>query len=497
MEYHNLRDRLSQGLIDQSYYRYGRNIPQYMLHDKREDTGFFFGTGPFGNHYIGKPEDHDGHILVVGGAGSGKSTCIAIPTLKTWKGAILAIDIKGELTDRWNEIDTPNRPAKIFNLTKDEGIFSSYDPFHFLKHDDEFNLVQNAREIAHAIIPLPLTIQEPFWIQSAQHVLTATLLYGFIQGISFNAIMSRILTTPIWGLIAEIEDKAPEVDFHIKQFSGIENPADNKMLTGISAELNNKVIGLAANLPIKKSFTPAENSINWDDLESHNIFMRVPEDKLGQYDGALTLMITQLIRSLERRKDKQFTLDGKPKVLSANGNEIPPTLLLLDEFPRLGKIDVIQNAVSTLRSKGVTICLMMQSLAQLDRIYGVDTRKIIVDNCQYKAILNVTDPGNQKIFSDMAGTIVVPTAGVTSTETDSVLNDSSVSEGFQLTETREPSIHPHEFACLSNDMVLMTPEGYCRVNKAPYYNENKNPTKKHRNAVRAIVVTKPLDTHDI
>ena len=108
------------------------------------------------------------------------------------------------------------------------------------------------------------------------------------------------------------------------------------------------------------------------------------------------MMLTQLIRTLERRPDK-----------FSNERKLPPILLLLDEFPRLGKIDVIQNAVSTLRSKGVTICLVVQSLAQLDKIYGKESRQIIADNCQYKAILGVTDPENQKTISDMIGTINV------------------------------------------------------------------------------------------
>ena len=50
--------------------------------------------------YIAKPEELDGHVLVVGGVGSGKSSCVAIPTLKAWNQRIFAIDIKGELYEK-------------------------------------------------------------------------------------------------------------------------------------------------------------------------------------------------------------------------------------------------------------------------------------------------------------------------------------------------------------------------------------------------------------
>ena len=51
--------------------------------------GFVFGK--YNNDYVLKPETEDGHIMIVGGVGSGKSTCIAIPTLRSWRASIFAI----------------------------------------------------------------------------------------------------------------------------------------------------------------------------------------------------------------------------------------------------------------------------------------------------------------------------------------------------------------------------------------------------------------------
>ena len=480
----------------------GSDIPEYMLHSEKKNASFFFGTRAVEYapkqqtiSYVGKPKDRDGHVLVVGGAGSGKSSCIAIPTLETWGGMIFAVDIKGELSEKWVNVRKENSRVKIFGFDKNRGILSTYDPFYLLDKDDD-DLVQNVREIAQAIIPLLPNTIEPFWTLAAQNVLTAALLYGFNpetkdedgndMSMSFNATISRIQSVPIWELIAEISGSGNKpAKMYVNQFSGIENPEDNKMLAGISAELSNKVMVFATDMRIRSAFEPSDDMMNWDDLKSHNIFMRIPEDKLGQWDGAITLMITQLIRTLERRPDI-YSKKGKEK-------NLPPILLLLDEFPRLGKVDAIQNAVSTLRSKGVTICLMMQSLAQLDRTYGKETRQIIVDNCQYKAILNVTDPENQKIFSDMVGTVRVTTRSVSEgiggsvglSSGSNVGEDISYSDGkskgrsdnhsVSIGTTREPIIHPHEFATLE-DIVLMTPEGFCLVDKAPYYPDSK--TKK-------------------
>ncbi|MCL2198867.1 MAG: type IV secretory system conjugative DNA transfer family protein [Defluviitaleaceae bacterium] len=446
----NIKKLFDKYTVSQTSLRDRFNIPHYMLNKRSQDSFFFFGIekqvvtermafrefidGRI--RYVGKPQEKDGHVLVVGGAGSGKSSCIAIPSLETWKGTIFAIDIKGELSEHWNNIPSPKRDFKIFNFSKEES-YSRYDPFYFLRQSEEEDLIQNAREISQAIIQVPPSVLEPFWLQAAQHVLTATILYGYGNNLSFIETMQLIQTRPIWKLIEDIANSNNEyAKMHINQFiesdfvketfdlEGIDlelfsgedisslkpklinlsELSDSKMLAGISAELSSKIMVFATDPRIKSSFSPSDMSIRWEDLETHNVFMRIAEDKLGQWDGAITLMLTQLIRTLERRPDK-YSTEGKKK-------KLPPILLLLDEFPRLGKVDVIQNAISTLRSKGVTICLTIQSLAQLDKTYGRDTRRIIVDNCQYKAILGVTDSENQKIFSEMVGSIVAGKSGV-------------------------------------------------------------------------------------
>src|SRR5512138_2098341 len=81
-----------------------------------------------------------------------------------------------------------------------------------------------------------------------------------------------------------------------------------------------------------------------------------------------------------------------------------PILFLLDEFARFGKLEGIVHGLATLRSKKITICILIQSLAQLDATYGQEQRKIIADNCGYKAILRATDADTQRYFSQLVGT---------------------------------------------------------------------------------------------
>jgi type IV secretion system protein VirD4 len=146
---------------------------------------------------------------------------------------------------------------------------------------------------------------------------------------------------------------------------------------------------------------------------------------------------------------------------------------MLDEFPRLGKIEAVITGLATLRSKKITIMPIIQSLAQLDATYGHEQRKIIADNCSWKAVLNATDADTQKYFSQLVGTEQRVKESRTRSGYDSammnILTDTKVSESVSTSTEEKAIIRPEEFAYLNKEVVLLTPYGYSRVQQLPYY----------------------------
>lgn len=163
------------------------------------------------------------------------------------------------------------------------------------------------------------------------------------------------------------------------------------------------------------------------------------------------MIYTQLIRYLERRPEKY----------SAEGSRNIQTLLLMDEFARFGKLEIITAAMATLRSKCVNICLIIQSIAQLDKIYGERDRRIICDNAQYKVVLNANDPDTQQYFANLIGTRIFRKYSMSEFQ-----NESREPTGYssQVSESRELLIQPYEFATLKKAVVL-TPYGACLLEK--------------------------------
>lgn len=401
--------------------------------------------GAHGRKWVCKPEHIDGHVLVVGGVGSGKSSCIAIPTLRAWNSRIFAIDIKGELYYQTAAYRKAN--VRVFNPLDDNSF--GYNPYYVL--DNSTNPAQEARAITQALIPLPPDVQDPFWIESAQSILTGAILHFHDAGLSFIATLSMIQEQSPTELIEAIYNSpVQQARYCVSSFID----SDEKLLSGIVLEISRNILPFITDNTLISCFS-RQNNITPVDLEyGADIYIHIPEHLLRQWKGLLTLIVNQFMTFFEQREE-------------SNNN---PILFLLDEFPRLGKVPAILDGLATLRSKKISMALIIQSLAQLDLIYGENARKVIADTCAYKAILSATDADTQDYFSRMVGTY-------DKQETSHGTNKEAFTGMPRGTSTNtQPQqrriIKPEEFASLDDDMVLLTPKGYCRIDKKPYYRQS-------------------------
>lgn len=439
-------------LLCQSKAQSKRDVHEKMTLRLNNDAGIFFGDSSQKSHYIGMPQGTEGNIIVIGGNGSGKSAGIAMPTLRTWQGSICATDVKGELSETYKKLyqqGLATRPYIVFNPM--DATAPSYDPFWWLAEDDEANLLSNIWEIATAVLPVQPNDYQPFWIETEQGIFAAGLLHYFNLGLSFSEAICQITEISVSSLCEELRESN---NTQIKKLIGQTADMKEETLATVDRGLRNKLMLLAANPYIGHALRGTRegaNCFSWNDLDNYNIFLCIPADRIEQWSGTINLMYTQLIRHLERR----------PEMHSAEGAHNVQALLLMDEFARFGKLETITSAMATLRSKNVNICLMVQSIAQLDRNYGEHDRRIIFDNCQYQAILRANDAKTQEYLSELVGTCIRRQHSV-GEQLDAGMNIISYSR--QISEVREWRVFPHEFSTLE-DILLLTPYGFCRVKK--------------------------------
>jgi len=408
-------------------------------------SGFVFGK--LNGKYVTKKETEDGHMLIIGGAGSGKSSCVAIPTLMSWQGRVFAIDVKGELYKTTSN-SRDKKYIKVFNPSDRNA--NGYDPLYVLKHCDD--VTEGVKEIAQAIIPLPADIKDPFWVTGAQNVLAGAILYySENQGMNFSEIMRAVQSQPIKAVVDEImESDNLEAKLFISNYAALRD----ETLGGIASEISGKILPFAANEALRQALDGHGECITPNDLEKgYDIYVCIEESKLEQWRGLLTMMCNQFLKEFERRQE--------------SNNK--PILFMLDEFPRLGKIEAIINGLATLRSKKIQIALFVQSKSQLNAIYGKDVAEIIADNCQYKAILKASEPATQEWCSKLVGT-----SDKLKLSNNVNADMIGIGKGTGVSRTTEEKriIKPEEFAFMQ-DIVCVFPTGYQRITKAPYYKDKK------------------------
>ncbi|MFL0269250.1 type IV secretory system conjugative DNA transfer family protein [Candidatus Clostridium radicumherbarum] len=340
-----------------------------------DGEGIIFGKK--GSTVYSMPETEDGHVIVIGGQGTAKTQSISLPTLFTWNGAAIVVDIKGELHGFTGAYREKVMGSKVYVFDPDSADCDCYDPLEQIKGID------GATELARNIIPTPLT-GDKFWSECAQGVFASAILDGINKNQAFGDICERVLITEPNQLIQELFNSE---DNRVKLLCSAANGIAENTLTGVFSTLRTYILTFASDEKIrnatrKTSWTPAVLE------EGATIYLRIHESMLGQYKGLIASIISQTFRYLTKRKDKQQ----------------PAILMLLDELPRLGKVEGLVEGMGTLRSRNVHIVPIVQSLSDLDRHYGKEIRKIIIDNTSYKVILGVGELETQKYFSELAGT---------------------------------------------------------------------------------------------
>lgn len=399
--------------------------------------GIVFGKDK-GKYFI-KDENVQGATMIIGGSRSGKSRGVAMQTLRTWMGGLFVIDLKGELF----ETTSNNRNkdyVKRFNPC--DSTACGYDPFFPLK--TARNIMQEIKNIALAIIPPTNDGNQKFWVESAQDFLSGAILFYYSFGLNFSETMIELKKKPAKNTIALImESDNDKAKAKVSQFDGM----DDKTLGGIFAEVSRNIDIFATDDDLIHALSGNGNCITPQDIEDgYDIYCCIEEHLIDQWRPLLTMMCNQFFKFFEQR-----ALNNKK-----------PILFLLDEFPRLGKIESIMGGISTLAGRNIHLVLIVQSKSQLNAIYGKDNANILTDNCNYKAILKATEPETQKWCADLVGKY---DKEKTSSNYNADMLGMGKGTGTGKTTEQRYIIEPTDFGYLTENgkdgrLVVITPSGY-------------------------------------
>lgn len=388
--------RLGDGLIPDNGLK--KESPYKRMASYPKVPGMFLSKQPEGiilgaykNRYVRVPAKEILHSCMIGGSGSGKTSTVILDTLlanfasgkpEKQKFLTFAIDIKGEL----HEKSTYAHSSNIQIVNPSDRTSTGWDVYYRLRDNPGTDrIIESMEEIAQALI-VSTNLKDRFFVENARTMFTGLLIYYFKQGESFIDSVGKILETELKGLLAEIAAESTPSDLwykYLAKFAGKDAESVEDCMVEMTTSLS-----VFSKSDVKYCFRDNMEKASPASLrEGKSVFLAVPEHLLESYQAVMRLCTAQVLQDLQRRPE----------------GSSPPILVLIDEFARLGRVEIIFQALATLRSRQVMIMLAFQSLAQCEVIYSEAETRVLTENCRIKIICECSDPKTSKTISDWCG----------------------------------------------------------------------------------------------
>ena len=353
------------------------------------------------------------NVLVVGGSGAGKTRFYAKPNLMQCNTSFIVADPKGEMLRSIAPLlIEKGYDIKVFNLIEPENS-DGYNPFVYIRKDEDVirlisNLIQNTT-------PKNAQQNDPFWEKSEIALDSALMLYLLHEAPpeeqTFEMLMFLIenaatveddedgYQSPVDILFNGLEEEKPE-HIAVKQYK-IFKQASGKTAKSI---LISAAVRLAAfNLPEIAKMTSYDNlDIGSLGERKRAIFCVIPDND-NSFNYIVGMLYTQAFQAL------YFNAD------SNHGGELPvPVHIVMDEFANVALPDNFERILATMRSRRISVSIIIQNLAQLKALFK-DSWENITGNCDTLLYLGGNEQSTHEYISKMLGkeTIDTRTRGIT------------------------------------------------------------------------------------
>ena len=327
------------------------------------------------------------HDMIIGPSGSGKTGGYVVPNLQNPFESLIVVDTKGSLCKKFrNSLIQKGFKVDVLDFVNPEKSTCGFNPLSYLKMNKDGNVSQkDIKSLAATLVPI-LDDNEPYWSLSARKYVAMLIAYvmEFLTEEYHNM-------NPIFKLHRETCAKTTKELF---DEACIDNP--NSMFTGLYKALSNLqqsektwacVLDFVS--AALDSFDAKEMDEIWINKESYDFTLLGKEksvlfvnisDMDRTFDAVLNLIYMQGLNSLVELADSNS--DGRLNV---------PVRFIMDDFTSGAPIEHFDNIISVIRSRDISVSLIIQSLSQLNAKYGYDNAKTILNNCDHILYLGSND----------------------------------------------------------------------------------------------------------
>ena len=344
---------------------------------------------------------HDGpeHIMAIAPTRSGKGVGLVIPTLLSWTDSAVIHDINGEnwqLTSGWRSTFSH---CLLFDPTNTAS--AKYNPLlEVRKGECEVRDVQNIADIL--VDPEGMLERRNHWEKTAHSLLVGAILHIlYAERDKTLARVASFLSDP-----DRTFEKTLRVMMKTNHLGDLKAVKVHPVIAQAARELLNKsenersgVLSTAMSfLGLYRDPTVAEvtSKCDWriaDLMQADkpvSLYLVIPPSDISRTKPLVRLILNQIGRRLTEEL-----------VVSGNNTAKRQLLLMLDEFPALGRLDFFESSLAFMAGYGLRAFLISQSLNQIEKAYGPNNS--ILDNCHVRIAFATNDERTAKRLSDAIG----------------------------------------------------------------------------------------------
>jgi type IV secretion system protein VirD4 len=473
---------------------------------------------------ISNPQNDDlpegnGHGLIFAPTRAGKGVCYIISNVLYWLGSLLVIDIKGEIYFHTAGYRETVLKQNVFRIAPFENESDVWNPIMGIRGiligsestpEQRCQEEEDARYLANLCITPSDSPGDIFWECTARNFLVGLLLH--VRTAEIPSDMGNEIETVFGHRVCErsMREVGRLLNLGVEAFPSLLGDmceskktliryAGNSLAHALTGEGKP---GISIQLMLKKQTEawsnervhkatykpsadpddrePAPNDFSFSQMRDDNtsIYLIIPPEYLEDYSSVLRVMVGFAMRDL---KDSYTTSKKDPGF-----QDKPPVLLMLDEFPQLGYMQPIENALSYIAGYGVRLWFFIQDLSQLKLHYKKSWQTFLA-NTEFKSFFGVNDIDTASLVSEMIGTATVDDSNSTNASSFSATkgyqygNHSSYSENRSSNSSSTSShtarrlMTPDEILHMPQDKQLFFIKGlnpiYCDLVK--YYEDEE------------------------
>lgn len=415
-------------------------------------------------------DDAKTHILVSAPTRTGKGVSIIIPTLvDTWKDSVFVLDIKGEnmqMTAGWRQKEFKNKILKFSPKKEDSCKFNPLEEIRYLTDRE----IEDAKTVADLIIQ-DESNSDPFWTESGSDFLLGIIIYVLYQKDGKGSLTDVVnfITDPSapiedrfrnflsgnakMNLSDETKEKLKEIypteiniinndqhPFVVRTFADLLSKGE-KTMPGIIATVKAK-LGVFQMPTVAKNTSSSDFKIR-DLMAADNpisFYVVIEPGDLQSLAPLLRILIIQCVTLLTPEID----YSGHNKNAIKFKHRL---LMLLDEFPSIGKMEILEKAIGYVAGFGMKMMLVVQSLDQLNKIYTKDNA--FISNCQTQIFYTANDNQTAEYISQTIGNKTIKSTSVS--HNGGIFSSRNKNDSYQGV----PLIRPDEVRRLSLDTILI------------------------------------------